>query len=189
MGDSLAGMFTAVEPGTGHLLAMSVNRVFGYDVTDPEQESYNLNVAPSQGSGSTYKVFVAAAALARGFGGHYTLTTSDPYTSRVYEDGGKPYDVENAGTYAPTLDMTTALYQSSNTYFLGLEDALGNVEEPVHTAEKMGLFQFSDPALPQQIIDDDRARSPSARRRPARSAWPAPTPPWLPAAPSATSSR
>jgi membrane peptidoglycan carboxypeptidase len=156
MGDSLAGMFTAVEPGTGHLLAMSVNRVFGYDVTDPEQESYNLNVAPSQGSGSTYKVFVAAAALARGFGGHYTLTTSDPYTSRVYEDGGKPYDVENAGTYAPTLDMTTALYQSSNTYFLGLEDALGNVEEPVHTAEKMGLFQFSDPALPQQIIDDDR---------------------------------
>src|SRR3954467_4914607 len=58
LGDSLAGMFTAVEPGTGHLLAMSVNRVFGYDVNDPTQESYNLNVAPSQGSGSTYKVFV-----------------------------------------------------------------------------------------------------------------------------------
>src|SRR3954452_1756882 len=35
LGDSLAGMFTAVEPGTGHLLAMSVNRVFGYDVRDP----------------------------------------------------------------------------------------------------------------------------------------------------------
>src|SRR3954468_11196100 len=84
MGDSLAGMFTAVEPGTGHLLAMSVNRVFGYDVTDPEQESYNLIVAPSQGSGSTYKVFVAAAALARGFSSTYTLNAPSPYTSRVY---------------------------------------------------------------------------------------------------------
>ncbi len=65
MGDPLAGMFTAVQPGTGHLLAMSVNRVFGYDPADPAQESYNLNVAASQGSGSTYKVFTAAAALAR----------------------------------------------------------------------------------------------------------------------------
>ncbi|SDF92293.1 penicillin-binding protein [Klenkia brasiliensis] len=156
MGDSLAGMFTAVEPGTGHLLAMSVNRVFGYDPADPAQESYNLNVAASQGSGSTYKVFTAAAALARQYSQYYTLTTGDPYTSRVYRDGGEPYDVENAGRYSPTLDLATALYQSSNTYFLALEDALGSVEEPVRMAEAAGLFQFSDPGLPQQIIDENR---------------------------------
>jgi membrane peptidoglycan carboxypeptidase len=156
MGNSLAGMFTAVEPGTGHLLAMSVNRVFGYDQDDPAQESFNLNLAASKGSGSTYKVFTAAAALAKGYSRHYTLTTSDPYVSRVYKDGTGPYDVENAGTYRSTLDLTTALYQSSNTYFLALEDALGTVEEPVRMAERMGLFQFSDPALPQQIIDENR---------------------------------
>jgi membrane peptidoglycan carboxypeptidase len=156
MGDRLAGMFTAVEPGTGHLLAMSVNRVFGYDVNDPKQESYNLNVAPSQGAGSTYKVFTAAAALARGYSTSYTLTTSDPYVSRVYKKNGGPYPVGNAGRYRPTLDLTTALYQSSNTYFLALEDALGSVEEPVRMAEKMGLFQFSPPELPQQIIKDNR---------------------------------
>ncbi|MEI4273104.1 penicillin-binding protein [Klenkia sp. LSe6-5] len=156
MGDSLAGMFTAVEPGTGHLLAMSVNRVFGYDVTDPAQESYNLNVAASQGSGSTYKVFTAAAALARQYSQYYTLTTSDPYVSRVYRDGPEPYDVENAGRYAATLDLSTALYQSSNTYFLALEDALGSVEEPVRMAEAAGLFQFSRPGLAQQIIDENR---------------------------------
>jgi membrane peptidoglycan carboxypeptidase len=156
MGDRLAGMFTAVEPGTGHLLAMSVNRVFGYDVNDPKQESYNLNVAPSQGSGSTYKVFTTAAALARGYSTSYTLTTSDPYVSRVYKKNGGPYPVQNAGRYRSTLDLTTALYQSSNTYFLALEDALGSVEEPVRMAEKMGLFQFSPPELPQQIIDDNR---------------------------------
>jgi membrane peptidoglycan carboxypeptidase len=156
MGNSLAGMFTAVEPGTGHLLAMSVNRVFGYDREDPAQESFNLNLAASKGSGSTYKVFTAAAALDRGYSGYYTLTTSDPYVSRVYRDGTGRYDVENAGTYRSTLDLTTALYQSSNTYFLALEDALGSVEEPVRMAERMGLFQFSDPALPQQIIDENR---------------------------------
>ncbi len=156
MGDPLAAMFTAVEPGTGHLLAMSVNRVFGYDQSDPAQESYNLNVAPSQGSGSTYKVFVAAAALARGYSPSYTLTTSNPYTSRVYRDGAGPYDVRNVGSYRATLDMETALYQSSNTYFLALEDALGSVEEPVRMAEAMGLFQFSPPELPQQIIDENR---------------------------------
>ncbi|MGY1762241.1 transglycosylase domain-containing protein [Geodermatophilus sp. SYSU D00779] len=156
MGNSLAGMFTAVEPGTGHLLAMSVNRVFGYDQEDPAQESFNLNLAPSKGSGSTYKVFTAAAALDRGYSGYYTLTTSDPYVSRVYRDGAGRYDVENAGTFRSTLDLTTALYQSSNTYFLALEDALGSVEEPVRMAERMGLFQFSDPALPQQIIDENR---------------------------------
>jgi membrane peptidoglycan carboxypeptidase len=156
MGDSLAGMFTAVQPGTGHLLAMSVNRVFGYDVTDPAQESYNLNVAASQGSGSTYKVFTAAAALARQYSQYYTLTTSDPYVSRVYRDGTEPYDVRNAGRYSGTLDLSTALYQSSNTYFLALEDALGSVEEPVRMAEAAGLFQFSRPGLAQQVIDENR---------------------------------
>ena len=65
MGDPLAGMFTAVEPGTGQVLAMSVNRRFGFDAADPAQESVALNVVASQGAGSTYKVFVAAAALER----------------------------------------------------------------------------------------------------------------------------
>ena len=67
LGDTRAATFSAVEPGTGHLLALSVNRIFGYDRNDPTQESFNLNVAPSRGAGSTYKVFVAAAALARGY--------------------------------------------------------------------------------------------------------------------------
>ncbi|PRY41173.1 membrane peptidoglycan carboxypeptidase [Geodermatophilus tzadiensis] len=161
--DSLAGMFTAVEPGTGHLLAMSVNRVFGYDRSDPRQESFNLNTWPSQGSGSTYKVFVAAAALARGYSSYYTLTAPEPYVSRVYSgpcqgrDTDGRYCVRNAGSgYRSTLDLTTALYQSSNTYFLALEDALGSVEEPVRMAEAAGLFQFSPPGLAEEIIEENR---------------------------------
>jgi membrane peptidoglycan carboxypeptidase len=152
MGDSKAATFSAVEPGTGHLLALSVNRIFGYDRNDPSQESFNLNVAPSRGAGSTYKVFVAAAALARGYSTQYTLTAPSPYYSRVYKKDGGPYDVRNAGTYRPTLDLTTALYQSSNTYFLALEDALGSVEQPVQMAKAMGLFQFGPEGLADQIV-------------------------------------
>jgi membrane peptidoglycan carboxypeptidase len=154
--DDRVATFSAVEPGTGHLLALSVNRIFGYDVNDPTQESYNLNVAPSRGAGSTFKVFVAAAALARGYSNQYTLTAPSPYRSRVYREEGGPYTVENAGTYRPTLDLTTALYQSSNTYFVALEDALGSVEEPVRMAEDMGLYQFGPADLAQTIIDENR---------------------------------
>jgi membrane peptidoglycan carboxypeptidase len=154
--DSRVATFSAVEPGTGHLLALAVNRIFGYDLADPRQESFNLNVAPSRGAGSTFKVFVAAAALARGYSSSYTLTAPSPYLSRVYKKDGGPYPVSNAGTYRPTLDMTTALYQSSNTYFLALEDALGSVEEPVRMAEKMGLYQFGPDGLSQKVIAENR---------------------------------
>ena len=156
LGASVAATFTAVEPGTGNLLAMSVNRTFGYDRSDPTQESYNLNTAASRGAGSTFKVFVAAAALARGYSSTYTLTAPDPYTSRVYKKDAGPYSVRNAGRYRPTLDLTTALYQSSNTYFLALEDALGSVEEPVRMAEAMGLYDFDESALAQTVIDENR---------------------------------
>ena len=155
MGDSLAGTFTAVEPGTGHVLAMSVNRRYGCD--GPECESVNLNVVPGQGSGSTYKVFTAAAALEQGFPVSHVITASEPYVSRVYRDGAGRYDVENVGdNYPRTLSMSEALVRSSNTYFLALEDQLGSVEGPVRMAERMGLFQFNDPSLPQQIIDENR---------------------------------
>jgi membrane peptidoglycan carboxypeptidase len=157
MGQSVAGTFTAVQPGTGNLLAMSVNRTFGYDQDDPSQESVNLNEEASRGAGSTYKVFVAAAALARGYSSTYTLTARNPYVSRVYKKDAGPYTVKNATNgYRATLDLTTALYQSSNTYFLALEDALGSVEEPVRMAEAMGLFEFGPEGLAQQIIDDNR---------------------------------
>jgi membrane peptidoglycan carboxypeptidase len=153
LGDPLAAMYTAVEPGTGHVLAMSVNRRFGYDADDPAQESVNLNVAASQGAGSTYKVFVAAAALERGFPPWHTITTSDPYVSQVYRNGSAPYVVQNVGEgYPNTLTMTEALIRSSNTYFVALEDQLGSVEGPVRTAQRMGLFSL-DPVADEVIAE------------------------------------
>jgi membrane peptidoglycan carboxypeptidase len=154
LGHRLAATFTAVQPGTGQVLAMSVNRVFGPDSDDPAQESINLNVAASQGAGSTYKVFVAAAALERGIPPWNTITTSDPYVSRVYKNGERPYVVQNVGgNYPPTLPMTEALVRSSNTYFVALEDQLGSVEAPVRMAQRMGLFSL-DPVADTVIAQN-----------------------------------
>jgi membrane peptidoglycan carboxypeptidase len=154
MGDPVAAMFTAVEPGTGNVLAMSANRVFGFDADDPAQSSVNLNVVASKGSGSTYKVFVATAALERGFPPSHTITTSDPYTSRVYRNGLDPYTVSNVeGTFPPTLTMYEALVRSSNTYFVGLEDDLGSVEGPVRVAQRLGLTSL-DPVADQVIAQN-----------------------------------
>ena len=156
MGDPLAGMFTAVEPGTGHVLAMSVNRRFGFDLADPAQESVALHVVASQGAGSTYKVFVAASALEQGIPPWNTLTTSDPYVSHVYKTlggtVGAPYIVQNVGRYPPRLTMVEALVRSSNTYFVALEDQLGSVEGPVRMAQRMGLFSI-DPVADEVIAD------------------------------------
>ncbi|MGY1823831.1 transglycosylase domain-containing protein [Geodermatophilus sp. SYSU D00079] len=153
MGDPLAAIFTAVEPGTGHVQAMSVNRVFGYDADDPAQESVNLNVVASQGAGSTYKVFVAAAALERGFAPFHVITTSSPYVSSVYRNGAAPYTVENVGDMPPTLTMAEALVRSSNTYFVALEDQLGSVEGPVRMAQRMGLFSL-DPVADEVVAEN-----------------------------------
>jgi membrane peptidoglycan carboxypeptidase len=132
---------------------MSVNRRFGYDVNDPTQESVNLNLVASQGAGSTYKVFVAAAALEAGIPPWHVITTSDPYVSRVYKNGFAPYVVQNAGRYPATLTMVEALVRSSNTYFVALEDQLGSVEGPVRMAQRMGLFSL-DPVADQVVAEN-----------------------------------
>ncbi len=138
MGDPLAGVYTAVQPGTGHVLAMSVNRRYG--CTDPDCESVLLNTARSQGAGSTYKVFTAAAALERGIPASHTITADNPYTSRVYRNGSAPYTVRAyAAADIRTMTMEQALYRSSNTYFMALQDQLGSVEGPVRVAERMGM--------------------------------------------------
>jgi membrane peptidoglycan carboxypeptidase len=145
MGDRFAGIFTAVQPGTGHVLAMSVNRQYGCPASQgPQCEAVNLNTVASAGAGSTYKVFTAAAALTAGFGAHYTITAPQPYYSKVYKQNGgtkgAPYRVPNDNlNYKATYDMAGALTASSNTYFVALEDALGSVDGPVNISKAMGM--------------------------------------------------
>jgi membrane peptidoglycan carboxypeptidase len=156
--NELVGVYDVVQPGTGHVLAMSVNRTFGCSGA-VGCESVNFATTPSKGSGSTFKMFVAAAALEAGMPANHTLTTSNPYTSKVFKKNGgttgAPYTVQNVGSsYPNTLTMEQALYMSSNTYFLGLEDALGSVEPAVRMAERLGMhFDASNQKPAQYWID------------------------------------
>jgi membrane peptidoglycan carboxypeptidase len=59
---------------------------------------------------------------------------------------------DNAG-YARTYNMTTGLIASANTYFVGLEDALGSIDGPVDTAVKMGMH-FDDPVTQEYTADE-----------------------------------
>lgn len=152
----LAAVYDVVQPGTGHVLAMSVNRTYG--CTGQGCTSVDLPTAAARGSGSTYKLFTAAYALQHGYTASFTQTTSDPYTSTVYKkDGGTrgaPYVVRNAGHYPETLDLADALVESSNTYFVGLEDHLGSVAGPVREAQRLGLASLTDDDA-QQVIDGE----------------------------------
>jgi membrane peptidoglycan carboxypeptidase len=156
--NELIGVYDVVEPGTGHVLTMSVNRTFGCTGA-VGCESVNFATTPSKGSGSTFKMFVAAAALEAGMPANYTITTSNPYTSKVFKKNGgtrgAPYSVQNVGSsYPNTLTMEQALYMSSNTYFLGLEDALGSVEPAVRMAERLGMhFDAPNQKSAQYWID------------------------------------
>ncbi len=152
----LAAVYDVVQPGTGHVLAMSVNRTYG--CTGEGCTSVDLPTAAARGSGSTYKLFTAAYALQHGYTASFTQTTSDPYTSTVYKKNGgtrgAPYVVQNAGHYPETLDLADALVESSNTYFVGLEDHLGSVEGPVREAQRLGLASLTDDDA-QQVIDGE----------------------------------
>jgi len=161
----LIGAYDVVEPGTGHVLAMSVNRRFGCQ--GDGCESVNFAIAPSKGAGSTFKTFVAAAALEAGIPANHVITTAEPYVSKVYttytEEGDKvPYSIENVGNnYPHTLTMEEALYKSSNTYFLALEDELGSVEPEVRMAERLGMtFDAANQHDAQYWIDGNLASFP-----------------------------
>jgi membrane peptidoglycan carboxypeptidase len=162
-GKVFAGVLDAVQPGTGHVLAMSVNRRYG--CTDAGCTSVNYNVVPQVGTGSTYKVFTAAAALSAGFGAHYTITAPQPYTSKIFKQNGgtrgAPYSVPNDDpNYKATYDMTSALVASTNTYYVALEDAMGGVDGPVNTAVAMGMH-FDNPTTqhPAKWYIDNRIGS------------------------------
>src|ERR671916_784790 len=52
------------------------------------------------------------------------------------------------------MTMEQALYLSSNTYFMALQDALGSIEGPVRVAERMGMHFTASSA--DQIIGGNR---------------------------------
>ena len=138
-----------VEPGTGNLKAMAVDRTFS-DAKGSANTKVNLATGGQIGfqAGSTFKAFVLAEALRQGIPLSLTLFSPQSYTSKRYQDyeNGQigPYKISNAGdSEAGTFDLVQATALSVNTYYLQLEERTG-VEKPAALAESMGVHVVKD---------------------------------------------
>ncbi|MFD5103648.1 transglycosylase domain-containing protein [Streptomyces albidochromogenes] len=149
--DKIATAVTLVEPGTGKVVAMGQSRPYGFKSNETTINfSANKNMGGSAygfPTGSTFKPFVAAAAIEQGIPATktYSAPYDMPYPSPV-ETCDKPWintgdTVENeneaeVGPYA----MKEAMAKSVNTYFVQMISEIG-ICPVTQMASKLGVIQ------------------------------------------------
>jgi len=163
-----AMMLAGIEPGTGHVQAFAVNRIFSNDQsgngvnTNPAKKAagikgnYPRTTVPLlsgggdiQGyqAGSVFKMTTIVAALERGYPLDYTINTVSPYHSKYPISGSSPARCDDGPYYCPEnsgrkamgpRNMWTGLGSSVNTYFVPLQERVGT-ENVVAVAQKLGI--------------------------------------------------
>jgi membrane peptidoglycan carboxypeptidase len=124
----VAAAANVVEPSSGLIRAMAVNRPYGQG---PGQTQVNLATGGQLGvqPGSTFKVFFLAAAIEQGI--PLSTTFVSPPTYRSLENGcaqakdarGRPFAVRNAGdSAAGTYDLRSGTARSVNTFYAQLAE-------------------------------------------------------------------
>lgn len=148
--DEAIGALAMVQPGTGDVLAISQSRPMGRD-RNAGQTFLNYVVDSKYGdsngfqAGSTFKVFVLAAALEQGLPTSTRFNSPErlsiPQNDFATCDGPYPvnttWDLGNS-TGSGTFDMITGTRQSVNTYYAQLERLTG-LCEPYALAKAMGV--------------------------------------------------
>ncbi|HEX6344665.1 transglycosylase domain-containing protein [Umezawaea sp.] len=140
--EGVANAMAVVQPGSDkhRVRALAANRDFGNNA-EAGQSAYSLPAEVTRfGAGSIYKVFTAAAALEKKVTGiDREIDVPNVYTSRVYQNGGKPYTVRNYSNGTDTkMTLTKALATSPNTGFIILEEKAG-LDNVVDMAYRLGL--------------------------------------------------
>jgi membrane peptidoglycan carboxypeptidase len=162
IGSPYAHGAVVVEPGTGLVKAMAVNRVYSLDQSDngPHTDwraegpsNYPNTVNPLLGggdvpgyqAGSTFKWFVLLAALESGLPLSTTIYSPQQYVSTYPSGPGEPgscglrwcpANASSAMTGRQT--MWSGFGKSVNTYFVQLQERIG-AERAVRMAENLGL--------------------------------------------------
>jgi penicillin-binding protein 1A len=122
-----------VDPRDGRILAI-------YGGSDFNQTQYNLATQARRQPGSSFKPFVMATALSRGYPASYGLNGNSPLILRG--SGLSEWARRGVSNYGGTsygrIDMRAALVHSVNTAFAQLITVIGTAPV-VETARKMGI--------------------------------------------------
>jgi membrane peptidoglycan carboxypeptidase len=162
--DQAIGGLAMVEPGTGDVRALAQSRPMGKN--KKAGETYlNYTVPKKYGdangfqAGSTFKLFVLAAAINQGI--PLSTTIRSPQTMHFddwdfetcdgpYAGDQKGWDPENS-TGAGTYDLYSGTQHSVNTFFAQLETRTGMCE-PLELAKKMGVKVPKAQQVPSWIL-------------------------------------
>ncbi|WP_346537738.1 penicillin-binding protein [Micromonospora sp. DPT] len=166
-----AAMVAVVEPGTGRVRALAVNRSFKID--DPKNPKNKISSDPAKAkkkirgnypntvnplltggqgitgyqAGSTFKIFTIVAALEKGIPLSYTINAQAKFKSEYIIDSSSPAACPGTHFYCPSnstgkaggvLNMWSAFSQSTNTYFVPLQQQVG-AENVVDVAKRLGI--------------------------------------------------
>ncbi len=144
-GNRVATAVVILQPGTGEVQAMAVNRVYAPTddgkptgtTADRVHTKLNYALRPFQ-PGSTFKVFTLAAALDQGMPLSTTYNAPNCYTSRVFSNpsGGCFHNASDGE--GGVFSMSQATWHSVNTYFVQLEERVG-VLKVRDMAKKLGV--------------------------------------------------
>jgi membrane peptidoglycan carboxypeptidase len=154
----------AVQPGTGRVLAMAVNRHFGIPTASNPDPSITVAPLISGGgglsgyqAGSTFKMFTLLAAVESGLPLNTVFDAPSQLPTHWLDSGPNSCD----GKYCPSNEspsfmdgprtMWNGFGRSVNTYFVHLEEQIG-AEKAVAMAQRLGIT-FRAPGDQQQVKD------------------------------------